>query len=355
MSDGRRGITLNTRAAFESHLARPDAPAAVALTVRLLETGVDAEEVLLGLIAPAQVAVGDRWAADEWTVAQEHAATHVSDLAVAAVAAVTAERPVVHSGEVVSACSEGEWHALPARILTEVLRLRGFRTRFLGGHVPTTRLVPDLHQNGSDVVALSCTLPARLPLAYRMIEACRLAGVPVLAGGPGFGPGGVWARTLGADLYAPDAPKAAELLRAQWPPRLGGGPSVDARSAEACAGFARHRAAVLSLVSDRLSGGLAAPSDLTDRRPGTRTDTRREQLGQLLDALAAGVLVDDSRVFTDYLAFLVRLLTARAVSPARLVTVLGILADALRESPRFSAHIAAGRRRVDDLLHSAVR
>lgn len=345
MSDAGTGISDEVRAAFDRYLTDADEKAAVALTVRLVEESGSAEQVLLDLVAPAQVAVGARWAAGEWTVAQEHAATHISQRAVAAVA-VAARRPVdtAIAGGIVVACSDGEWHTLAARILSEVLRLRGFHVRFLGGHVSPARLISDLHMNGPDVVALSCTLPVRLPLAHRLIEVSRMAGVPVLAGGPGFGPDGTWAYALGADLYAPGARAAADLLRGRWPPPLTGRSSVDVRSAEAYARLVQRRPELLRGVTERLRDRFPAMDDPS----APRDETTTENLGYLLDSLAAGVFVDDPRVFTGFLGFLREFLAARSVSPACLDTVLRTLASLLRDSPRAFAHVVVGREWLDD-------
>ncbi|MFG2210091.1 B12-binding domain-containing protein [Streptomyces sp. NPDC048638] len=337
MNHTRPGITSDVRAAFDSCLARADEEGAVALTGRLLEDGVRAEDILLGLVTPAQREVGARWASGEWTVAQEHAATHVSERSVAAAATPDAGS-AGSAGDVLVTCSDGEWHTLPARILAEVLRLRGFHVRFLGGHVPAAHLASDLHQNGPDVVALSCTLPMRLPLAHRLVQVCRPAEVPVIAGGSGFGPDGTWAYTLGADLYAPDAPSADTLLRRRWPPPLSGASSIDAGSTEAYAHLARHRAVLLR----HLVRGLH------DRFPDMRDpalhqyEATAETLGQLLDSLAAGVFVDDPRVFIDYLSFAVAFLAARSTDPARLPAALEILAAPLSDLPSVARHLAAG-------------
>ncbi|WP_405783501.1 B12-binding domain-containing protein [Streptomyces sp. NBC_00859] len=339
MTDAVTGITEEVRAAFDHHLTDADDKAAVALTVRLVEDGLSEEEVLLDLVAPAQIAVGSRWAAGEWTVAQEHAATHVSQQVVAAIAAIRPPDGVAPTGDIAVACSDGEWHTLAPRILSEVLRLRGFQVRFLGGHVPPARLISDLHSNGPDVVALSCTLPARLPLADRLFEVCRTAGVPVLAGGPGFGPAGMWARTLGADLYAPDARSAAELLRTGWPPRRTGRPSVDDRSAETYAWLVQQRPALLRGLLEHLPDGLALAADPAD----PQFDATVEQLGYLTDSLAAGVFVDDPRIFTDCLGFVRGYWSARCSSPDHLDTVVAAYASLLHDSPRTLAHVVAGQ------------
>ncbi|MGW7517907.1 cobalamin B12-binding domain-containing protein [Streptomyces sp. NPDC054796] len=353
------GIDEGVRGAFDTCLVRADEEAAVTLVEGLVADGVSAEEVLLGLVGPAQIAVGARWAADRWTVAQEHAATHVSERCVIAVAEASRRRDGTGragdavAGGVVVACGDGEWHTLPARLLAEVLRLRGFRVRFLGGHVPTAQLLSDVHQNGPDVIALSCTLGIRLPPAHHQIEVCRKAGVPVLAGGPGFGPEGARAHTLGADLYAPDAPAAAELLERHWPPRLSGTSRVRTRWVTAYAWIVRHRTELLREATARLRGAVAerpAPSGadgLRGGRPPRGDVLTTGTVGQLLDALAAAVYTDDPRVFTDDLAFTAGFLAARSVDPARLRTVLRALAGPLRDSPHALAHLAEGERLLD--------
>ncbi len=180
-----------------------------------LDAGAGAEDVLLDVIAPVQGKVGAEWAAARFTVAQEHAATAIHDRIIAVMAHRTpAAVPPGTSGTVTVACVDGEWHALPARILAEVPRLRGHRVDFLGAQVPTPHLVTHLHQTAPAALALSSSVATRLPAAHAAITAAQATGVPVLAGGAAFGPDGRYARLLGADGWAPDARSAALLLAA---------------------------------------------------------------------------------------------------------------------------------------------
>lgn len=337
----------SARMTFDEHLARADESAAVALVLDLLAAGVSAEDVLLGLIAPAQAAVGERWVTNEWSVAQEHAATHVSNRAVSALAAVTAvpDRP---RGTVVVACPDGEWHTLPAHIVAEVLRLRGFTVRFLGAGVPTAHLISYLHQNGSDLIALSCMLAVRLPRVYRTIEACRQARVPVLVGGAGFGPDGVWARALGADLYARSAADAAELLVEQWPPRLTGEPALGHLADGEYAQLVSRRGVLLQLLIDHLRRCFPPMS----RCAGDGHEAAVEDLGFLLDFLAAAVFVDDARAFTEFLVFLADVLAARGIPPSGLHLAVQALSEPLSDLPRSLTHLAAGRERLEQAGHT---
>ena len=191
----------------DTALGRGDETHAVDLALGFVDAGGSAEDVLLGLVAPVQVRVGERWESGEWSVAQEHAATCIAERVVAALG--TRARGQGTRGHVVLSCLDGEWHALPARIVGDVLRLRGWQVTFLGASVPPVHLVSFLHQHGPDVVALSAALPIHLPAARHTVAAARRTGTPVLAGGPGFGADGRFARRLGVDAWAPTAVDAA--------------------------------------------------------------------------------------------------------------------------------------------------
>ncbi|MBV8930895.1 MAG: cobalamin-dependent protein, partial [Mycobacteriaceae bacterium] len=175
-----------------------DEYAAAATVFAMLDAGMTPEDVLLEVIARVQHRVGTEWAANRISVAQEHAATAINDRVVAALAHHPASRPTVTAGRVTVACVDGEWHALPARLLAEVLRLRGWQVDFLGAQVPTPHLIAHLHHNGPDAVALSCSIPTRLPTAHAAITASQAAGATVLAGGAAFGQDGRYAYQLGA-------------------------------------------------------------------------------------------------------------------------------------------------------------
>ncbi|WP_264001642.1 cobalamin B12-binding domain-containing protein, partial [Mycolicibacterium gadium] len=190
-----------------------DEYAAAATALAAIDAGMTPEDVLLDVVAPVQCRIGAEWAANRLSVTEEHSATAINDRVIATLAHHPAHRGDEEAGRVTVACVDGEWHVLPARLLAEVLRLRGWRVDFLGAQVPTPHLIAHLHRHGPDAVALSCSIPSRLPLAHAAITACQAAGVSVLAGGAAFGPQGRYAFQLGADGWAPDARGAADVLR----------------------------------------------------------------------------------------------------------------------------------------------
>ncbi|WP_234538349.1 cobalamin B12-binding domain-containing protein [Streptomyces shenzhenensis] len=340
---GASAVTPGVRAAFDDHLAHADETGATALALDLLRAGVTPEDILLRLIAPAQAAVGARWVSTEWSVAQEHAATHVSERVVSGVAAAAAElrpRDRAPARRVLFACTEGECHTLPARIAAEVLRLRGFDVTFLGANVLAPRLVSHMHRQGPDLVGLSCMIPVRLPAAHHLVECCRRAGTPVLAGGSGFGPGGVWARTLGADLYAPDPAVAADTLAGRWPQTPREAAPLEHLADDEYSRIVRQRPELLRRLLARL---LERYPRLRDPR-AEHAEAVLEDLGRLPDVVAAANYVDDPQVLTGYLSFGVEFLHARGVPTAALSDALATLSEPLRGLPRAAAHLDAGRR-----------
>jgi methanogenic corrinoid protein MtbC1 len=313
-------------------LGHGDEARAVELALGLLDAGGSAEDVLLGLVAPAQVRVGERWESGEWNVAQEHAATCVAERVVAALGGRTRLRGA--RGHVVVSCLDGEWHALAARIVGDVLRLRGWRVTFLGASVPPVHLVSFLHQHGPDVVALSAALPIHLPGARHAVAAAQRTGTPVLAGGPGFGPDGSLARRLGVDAWAPTVGDAAALLdRMPWPEPVPAAAGDEGAEVE-YAGLQEGRGRLVVAAVERLRG------DGPDVR--LADSALDDDLGQVVDFLAAATWFGDRGLFVDHLRWLARVSASRGTPVTALPAVLEAFRTELHDFPFALACLDAG-------------
>ncbi|GIJ20488.1 cobalamin B12-binding domain-containing protein [Micromonospora lutea] len=317
-------------------LAEADEHAAVEVARGLLDAGVAADRVLLELVAPAQAEVGELWARNEWSVAQEHAATHISDRVVAAVAAYAEVRP--NRARIVVACMDGEWHALPARLVAEVLRLRGWQVTFLGASVPAAHLMSYLHRYDAYAVALASALPMRLPHAHRMIEACRRSDVPVLVGGRGFGMDGRWARRLGVP-WAANAVAAADLLSDERALRAPAPAELTHLADDEYAGLVNRRGELIESALAELTQRYPAIGDYTP----AQLDSTISDLGHILDFLAAALYVDDGSLFTEFIEWLVTILDSRGVPGATVEASLEHYSRLLHDFPRAVDHLQRGR------------
>ena len=309
-----------------------------------LDAGMDAETFLLDVIAAVQRKVGEEWAANRITVAQEHAATAINERVTGAISYHFAERTAARRGRITVACVDGEWHDLPALLLAEVLRLRGWRVDYLGAQVPTPHLIAHLRLVGADAVALSSSIPTRLPTAHATIGACRTAGFPVLAGGAAFGPDGRYACLLGANFWAPDARSAADRLERE--------PVAQPGNAHTAVDDLPHLAdqeyALVVHSAPQLVGQCLV--ELEERFPTMRdyTDLQREYTAQdiahIVDFLAAALYTDDADLFSRFLTWTADVLTARKVPAHSLLPALDALASDLDGSPRAVDLLTQGRR-----------
>jgi methanogenic corrinoid protein MtbC1 len=315
---------------------RGDEQAATDVVLTALDDGADPETVLLDVVGAVQRRVGSEWAANRLTVAEEHTATAINERVVSAVHRwLPRTEPTL--GHIVVACVDGEWHALPARLLAEVLRLRGFRVEYLGAQLPAPHLVAHLHRAGPDAVAISASIATRLPTAHATITACRATGVPTIVGGAAFGSDGRYARLLGAEAWAPDARAAADRLRFAPLPR----PENSTQVVDDLPHLEDQEYTMVSRTRPQLVKAMY--SGLERRAPVVReyTDRQRqataEDLENIAQFLATALYVGDPDLFRRFLAWTVEILQARRV-PAHLVaTGLEALADELRDFPRASA------------------
>lgn len=321
-----------------------DEHTAVTVVFSAVDAGLAPEDALLEVIAPVQRKVGTEWAANRITVAQEHAATAINDRVIAALSQYTADRAAAHSGRITVACVDGEWHALPARLLAEVLRLRGWQVDFLGAQVPTPHLIAHLHQHAPDAVALSCSIPTRLPTAHAAITACQAAGVSVLVGGAAFGRAGRYARLLGADAWAPDARTAARCL-SDGIGRLRLTPNR--QFSEDLPHLADQEYSMVSTAKPQLVRFTVA--DLEDRFPAMRdySDAQREHttedIAHIVDFLATALYVDDDELFTGFIIWTAEVLSSRGVPAKSLTPALDLLSAQLQDFPRTQRLLTAAR------------
>jgi methanogenic corrinoid protein MtbC1 len=308
-----------------------DRAGALKLAHDLLDEGWTYTQLITDLLAPAQQQVGRRWEVAEWNVAQEHAATAITDSVLSALALelpADTRRPF----EVVVACAEDDWHVLPVRMFAELLTLDGWPITFVGASTPHEHLRPFLVQRRPFAVAIGCSVPIFLPGVQRMVDAAAAEGVPALVGGAGCGPDARRAAALGAH-WAPDASSASHLLDS-WA-RDG----VPDRPQPAEHPVAAKLAAVRSELVERAFDLLAERHPLMGQLNERQLQRTAEDLGYILQFLEAAVLTDDRRIIDDFVPWLQTVLTSRGlpddVAPMTLRAVADCIPADLAPAPEW--------------------
>jgi methanogenic corrinoid protein MtbC1 len=314
---------------FLASLSRSDRAGALEQVRTLRGEGHDVLTLVNRLLGPAQRRVGDLWVSDDWSVAQEHAATAISETVLAALAAERDAHatPPPDAPWVIVSCVEQEWHALPALMVAEHLRSAGFAVSYLGANSPAQGLVRHVHDLGPRAVLLSCSLSAFLPLARREIEAVRETGTPVVVGGPAFDADGHRARTLGATAFAAAAPGVGDVVRG-LPSAVPPAPPLTHAGAEEAYAVFGDRERLSDEVDRRLSVALGiSPASRGEDRSGW-LHVLDDQLPHLVGSLSGALVADDPSVVTDALDWCAVVLRHRGAPEE----TAALLRSALREA-----------------------
>ena len=278
---------------YWSTLVRQDAEGAHQVVQRMVEMGVPLPDALEGIVVHVQQRIGDTWAAGEWSVSQEHAATAISE---EVVQRLMDEVPPPTTGRhpVVVACAEHETHSLAALVVTASLRSWGWPAEYVGPRATSDQLLARLGEVQPAAVLISASLSSSLTRVARFVNAVAHSGVPVVVGGAAFDTGGLRASRLGASAYAA-TPAAARAL-------LDGLPGSLPHAVVPQPGLVDEEVARLEQLAEDLSrevldqvvGPVAMPSDdggLDHWQVVLATYTPH-----LVAAMAGGLLTDDPSV-----------------------------------------------------------
>ena len=133
-----------------------DRRAALQFIDETLRRGIPPDDVRCHVVQAAQREIGRLWQEDRISIAQEHMATAISQLALAHLF----QHATFHARvgkKVVVACVPGEHHDFPARLLADALDVAGYDVRFLGADVPLDSLLRAVDMEKPDLLALSVT------------------------------------------------------------------------------------------------------------------------------------------------------------------------------------------------------
>jgi methanogenic corrinoid protein MtbC1 len=285
----------------------------------LLAGGAPVDQLVEGVLAPVQREVGRRWEANEWSVADEHAATAVVDGALGALALQTPVA-VPPLADVLLACAEGEHHTLPARMGAELLRSIGCDVTFLGGSLPAHDLQRHAAATLPDIVVVSCTVDLHLSASRRSFDAIDDLGMPCIGAGAAFGLDDRRARHLGASGWLGPKPGRRDVLRC-----------LEVR--EPLAFPTPAEATALELDAEGLQ--RSCMSELADRLPQLATcseaqlTSTRTDVGYIIAYLATAIDVGDDAIFRTFVRWLLVVLGSRGVPPVVLARSLEIIGAVL--------------------------
>lgn len=142
------------------------------------------DDVLLDVVAPAMVEVGDLWHAGELSVATEHFASQFVQGRLRLL--LTMMPRMTGARRVLVACAPGELHELGALIVAIMLGRQGYDVTYLGQATPVQDVVTMVSETGAEALFLSAAMPAALERMREDAELLRSLAIPVVFGGLAF-------------------------------------------------------------------------------------------------------------------------------------------------------------------------
>jgi methylmalonyl-CoA mutase cobalamin-binding domain/chain len=159
-------------AEFEAALLDGNQRQALATVKACLDDGRGLVDVELHVIQPALYGIGEKWQANQVTVAQEHMATAIAR-SVMTFGLLTSTPPPLVDKRVLLACVEGNDHDVGLRMVADAFLLAGWDVQYLGASVPTAALVQQTVEWKPDLVGLSVSFAQQMRTVKHVIAQLR--------------------------------------------------------------------------------------------------------------------------------------------------------------------------------------
>ena len=160
---------------FSQRLIAGDVGGCWDLVTDALRGGATPAEVHERLLTPAMVAVGERWAAGEITIAAEHRATATANRLIGQLGPLF-RHPGRRRGSVLIGAVAGDPHSIPSAMLSDLLTDRHFNVVDLGANTPAESFI-EVARETDDLVGIGVcvTLERRLDVAAETVAEIRAA------------------------------------------------------------------------------------------------------------------------------------------------------------------------------------
>jgi len=187
---------------------------AVQYILNLVESGIAIKDIYSYVFQPAQYEIGRLWQSGKISVALEHYATAVTQLAMAQLYPIIFDTPKI-GRTMIATCPAGELHEIGVRMLADFFELSGWDTYYLGANTPNIGILNTIETQQPDIIAISATMTFHLSKVDKLISFIRrsdFSNTKIIVGGYVFKMDPNLWKEVGANGFAPDAEKALELV-----------------------------------------------------------------------------------------------------------------------------------------------
>ncbi len=177
----------------------------------LLESGMEAYDIIIQICAPAMSEVGILYQEGEYFVPEILMSAKAFEAAMEVLRPYLEEMDKKAGGTVVLGVCEGDIHTIGKNLVATMLEAAGFNIIDLGKDVPAVEFVKSAKDNDADLIGVSALMTTSMIGMKDVVELAKKEGIraKIMVGG---GPvSEEYAKKIGADGYGQDAKEAVDL------------------------------------------------------------------------------------------------------------------------------------------------
>ena len=205
MSDKEKVSKLKTEIVKGKRKSVPD------LAKELLESGMEAYDIIIQICAPAMSEVGILYQQGEYFVPEILMSAKAFEAAMEVLRPYLKEMDKKAGGTVVLGVCEGDIHTIGKNLVATMLEAAGFNIIDLGKDVPAVEFIKAAKDNDADLIGVSALMTTSMLGMKDVVDLAKKEGIRakiMVGGGPVSED---YAQKIGADGYGQDAKEAVDL------------------------------------------------------------------------------------------------------------------------------------------------
>ncbi len=187
--------------------------AAPELAKKLLQSGMDAYEIVTAACSPAMERVGELYQEEEYFVPEILMSAKAFEAVMEILKPLLLEAQGQYSGTVILGVCEGDIHTIGKNLVATMLEAAGFKVIDLGKDVPVDRFIDSAVEYDADIIGASALMTTSMIAMEDIVDRAKTKGIRskiMVGGGPVTQS---YADSIGADGYGKDAKEAVDVAK----------------------------------------------------------------------------------------------------------------------------------------------
>jgi methanogenic corrinoid protein MtbC1 len=164
----RFSLGEETTKAFTKAAISGDESQCTAIVDSLMRQGVAVVRIYHQLFSPSLAMIGSWWEVDAIDDGQEHLASAIIERLMSHVVHYSGASPTTGLSAVLG-CSQGNWHSIGLRMVSDILRTSGWKTYYLGANVSNESFLAAVREHQPDVALVSVPYPSTTEDAFELV------------------------------------------------------------------------------------------------------------------------------------------------------------------------------------------